>query len=223
MAKGLTRAPVRVLVVDESFIFRAGLKCALEADGGFTVVGTLGDAEEARHAARASEPDVAIVDAHLPDESGIALCRHLTTAHGELAVLVLASFDWDIYLAAAWAAGATGFLLKSTPIRHLIDGLRWALARPLYTPEQLSRVYAWERNVGERLALLAPRERHILRLVATGRTNRDIAETLMLSENTVEKHVGALLKKVGAQSRTALLAFILRNHLDVLSEPYGQR
>jgi DNA-binding NarL/FixJ family response regulator len=132
-------------------------------------------------------------------------------------------FDWDVYLAAAKGAGAGGFLLHSTPLPDLVRQIRRAGPGSRFTPEQEQRVLAWNRDVGERLGLLQPRERDVLRQVARGKTNRQIAEELHVSPHTVEKHVGSLLRKLGVSSRTALLAFILTHHLQALDDGGPQK
>jgi DNA-binding NarL/FixJ family response regulator len=112
-------------------------------------------------------------------------------------------------------------LLRSAPIRELRAAIRQAAAAQLWTTAQLQRAEAYQQNVGRRLAALAPRERQIFWLLAAGLSNREMAARLAVSENTLEKHVGAILRKTELRSRKALLAFVLQHHLDALADPAG--
>jgi DNA-binding NarL/FixJ family response regulator len=212
---------VRVLLVDGSSTFRNGLRHALEESRGTVVVDQCGSASEAIRRCGRLEVDVAVVDVDLPDKSGIELCHFLARERPEILVVLLGQRDWDVYLAAARAARAHGYLMRTAPTAELVSAIRDARRRSLFTPEQLDRISTWGWTVGRKLLSLRPREWEVLWLVAAGRTNREIAEELVLSENTVEKHVSAMLSKLGVKSRVALLAFLLENHLDVLS-PAGQ-
>lgn len=209
----------RALLVDGCATFRVGLHQALDAERDLEVVGQAGTGSDAMRLGDLLRPDVAIVDVHLPDRSGLDVCRQLVSMGSVSSVLVLSNFDWDIYLAGAWAAGARGFLLKSAETREIVSALRQITWGDLYTEEQLQRVHFWGKSVGESLLSLALRELEVLRLVAAGRSNREIARLLELSENTVEKHVGSLLRKLGVSSRTGLLALILQHHLEVADGP----
>jgi len=224
VAESSSASPVeRVLLVDPSDAFRAGLRQAFLAGRARPALAEAGSAAEAAALAARLRPDAAVVEAELPDGSGVALCRALVAAAPGVAVVVLSQADWDVYLAGAWAAGAAGFLLKRVPAAEVVRAVRRAAAGPLFSAEQLGRIRAWRRAVDGRLEALGAREREVLRLVAAGASNREIAQALTLSESTVEKHVGALLRKLAVPSRTGLLAFILRHHLDAWSGLPGGR
>jgi two-component system, NarL family, response regulator DevR len=212
----------RVVLAGGSAAFRAGLGARLATDD-LLVEGEAATAAETIALVRELRPDVAVVDVHLPDANGIAVCRLLGREDPDVAVVIVSVFDWDVYLAAAKGAGAAGFLLHSTSLPELVRLIRQAGQGSLFTPEQEQRVLTWNREVGRRLALLQPRERDVLRQVAQGKTNRQIADELHVSPHTVEKHVGSLLRKLDVSSRTALLAFILTHHLQALDDGGWQR
>lgn len=209
----------RVMLVDGSSTFRAGFAKALKTERDLTVAGQTGTAEEALQLAKTLPADVAMVDVHLPDGSGIEVCRQLIAGGNVTSVVMMANVDWDIYLAGAWSAGASGLVLKNWETRRLIWAARQASNVHLFTPEQLQRIHTWGRTVGDRLVALGTRELQVLRLLAAGTPNREIAQQLVLSESTVAKHISSLFRKTGARSRTALLAFVLQNHLDVADGP----
>lgn len=216
---GSDGTPLRVLLLDGCSTFRQGLRQALEEAPGITVVGEGGTAAEGMALLERVQADVAVVDVDLPDRSGIELCRQLVRERPELVVLLLSQWDWDVYLAAARAALAQGFLLRQQPTAELVRAIRDSRQRKLFTSEQLERIGTWVANVGQLLITLTPRQWDVLWLVAAGMSNRDIASHMSLSENTVEKHIGAILGKLGLPSRASLLGFILQNHLEVLNPP----
>jgi DNA-binding NarL/FixJ family response regulator len=155
-----------------------------------------------------------VVNVHLPDASGIELCRLFMEQNSRARVLVLSSFDWDVYLAAAWSAGAAGFRSMGEPTHALVSAIREVATGRIYTSQQLGRIEAWDRVVGERLQTLRLREWEVLRRVAAGQSNHDISQDLSLSENTVEKYLTSLHQKLRVSSRTGLLALFLRYNLD---------
>ena len=206
-------APKKVLLVEANSTFRAGLSHALEDLRDLAIVDEAETAATALDARATHQPDIAVIDVHLPDHSGIDLCRLFLEQDPRTRVLVLSSFDWDVYLSAAWSAGAAGFLLKGAPTSELVRAIREVATGRIYTSQQLERIQAWDRVVGERLQTLRLREWDVLRQVAAGQSNREISQILTLSENTVEKYLTSLLQKLRVPSRTGLLAFILRYHL----------
>jgi len=209
--------PVRILLIDHSPTFRAGLRQAIEATRDLQVVCEVAIGGEIFLPGFSVEADVAVIDADLPDRSCIEVGQRLITKYPRLSVLLLSYADWDVYLVAARAARAAGLLLRSTEPADLIESIRRAARAAIYTPDQLDRVKRWSEVLGIRLRTLGQREWQILWLVSEGMNNDDIARKLSLAENTVEKYVSSIYEKLGLHSRGKLLALILADHLEVLS------
>ena len=195
----------RVVLVDDHEIVRRGLKELLQ-DEGFDVVGEAGNAAEALVRVRALRPDVAILDARLPDGSGIDVCRDVRSADPSIACLILTSYDDDDALFAAIMAGASGYVLKQVHGTDLVDAIRrvaagQSLLDPAVTTRVLERLREGPRR-DPRLASLTDQERRVLDLVAEGLTNRQIGTRLGLAEKTVKNYVSSLLAKLGLASRT---------------------
>ena len=207
------------MLIDSCRVHCEGLRHKLDKLSWLRVVGTAETAEEIHSLERAPDADVALVDVDLVGESGIETCRWLLTQQPAIAVLILSYWDWDVYLAAAYAAGGAGFLLRSAPTSELVQAIGQVGHGPIFTDKQVERITTWRRTAGDQLATLAPREWDVLWLLSQGIANREIAHRLDLSENTIEKHVSSILHKLGVESRFALLAFIHRYHLDALAWP----
>jgi DNA-binding NarL/FixJ family response regulator len=204
-----TARALRVLVADDQELVRAGFRLILEA-AGLTVVGEAADGAEAVALAAAERPDVVLMDIRMPVMDGLAATRQLT-ASGPHApkVVILTTFDLDDYVYEALRAGASGFLLKDAPRADLIAAVRVAAAGDaLLAPSVTRRLIeafaarpATMSPAPSRLASLTPRERDILLLLARGRSNTEIASTLVVSEATVKTHVAHLLAKLGLRDR----------------------
>lgn len=205
--------PLRIILLDSSHTFRAGLRQAIERTPDLQVVFEAGIFAPGIPL----DADVVVVDADLPDRSCIEVGQWLITQRPKLAVLLLSYSDWDVYLVAARAARAAGLILRSSEPAQLIAAIRQAASAPIYTPEQLDRIRRWSESLGVRLRALGQREWQVLWLVSEGMGNDDIAQRLSLTKNTVETHVGSIYEKLGLHSRSKLLALILADHLDVLS------
>ena len=209
--------PIRVFLLDDHEIVRRGIAELLEAEPDIEVVGEAGLTVEARNRIPAVRPDVAILDARLPDGSGIDLCRDVRSAMPDLRCLILTSYDDNDAVLAAVMAGASGYLLKEIRGSNLVDAIRQvAGGRSLLDPAVTERLMARLREgprTDTRLASLTAREREILDLITEGLTNRQIGERLFLAEKTVKNHVSGLLAKLGMQSRTqaAVYGAELRN------------
>jgi two-component system, NarL family, response regulator DevR len=202
----VTQPAVRVFLLDDHEIVRRGIADLLDAEPDITVVGEAGTAAEALRRIPAVQPDVAVLDARLPDGSGIDVCRDIRSSQPSVRCLILTSYDDEDAIFAAVMAGAAGYLLKQIRGTSLVDAIRQvaagkSLLDPLVTERLLTRL----RNPAprdERLASLTEREREILDLIAEGLTNRQIGERLFLAEKTVKNYVSALLAKLGLQRRT---------------------
>jgi two-component system response regulator DevR len=199
-------ATVRVFLLDDHEIVRRGIADLISAEPDITVVGEAGTAAEALVRIPAVQPDVALLDARLPDGSGIDVCRDIRSALPATRCLILTSYDDNDAIFAAVMAGAAGYLLKEIRGSSLVDAIRQVAAgRSLLDPSVTERLLARLRD-GEpsdaRLASLTDREREILILIADGMTNRQIGEHLFLAEKTVKNYVSGLLAKLGMQRRT---------------------
>jgi len=193
----------------------AGLKSLLGACG-FEVVGTATTGPQAVALVDSCRPDVVLLDVYIPEGGGLAVCRALTEAFPHTAVLLLSYSDEDVHLADSWAAHAAGFVLKSVTEQQLALAVRLASeGRGLYTSEQLRRIRNWQRTVNRYLEELSGREREVLVHIINGMSNRGIAKALVLSENTVEKHVGSILGKFEVHSRARLISFCFHRRIDL--------
>jgi two-component system response regulator DevR len=197
---------IRVFLLDDHEIVRRGIADLLEAEPELSVVGEAGTAAEALRRIPAVRPDVAVLDARLPDGSGIDVCRDIRSAHPEIRCLILTSYDDNDAIFAAVMAGASGYLLKEIRGNSLVDAIRQvADGKSLLDPGVTERLLTRLREGApkdERLASLTDREREILSLIADGLTNKQIGERLFLAEKTVKNYVSGLLAKLGMQRRT---------------------
>jgi two-component system, NarL family, response regulator DevR len=211
MAQG---ANVRVFLVDDHEIVRRGVKSLLESEGDIEVVGEAGVATGTAAAILAARPDVCVLDASLPDGSGIDVCREVRAANPEIKALILTSYDDDNAISAAILAGAAGFVLKQIEGNSLISGVRLvASGHSLIDPAVAARVVQqvqFHRRTLDLMADLTPQQSKILFLIAEGLTNRQIAERLFLAEKTVKNHVTGLLARLGVQHRTQAAVLALK-------------
>ena len=197
---------IKVFLLDDHEVVRRGLHDLLEAEDDITVVGEAGTAGEGSRRIPALRPDVAILDARLPDGSGIDVCRDIRSVDPSIKALVLTSYDDDEALFAAILAGASGYVLKQVRGDDLVDAVRrvaggQSLLDPAVTARVLERVRSGK-SVPQELASLTEQERRILALIAEGLTNRQIAERMYLAEKTVKNYVSSLLAKLGLERRT---------------------
>jgi two-component system, NarL family, response regulator DevR len=194
--------PTRIFILDDHELVGRGLIDLLTAADDLVVVGEAATATDALRRIPAAAPDVALLDARLPDGSGIDVCREIRSSLENVRCLILTSYDDDDALLAAVMAGASGYLLKQIGGNNLVEGIRRrSLLDPAVTEKLLNRL----RNPVEADPLastLTAREREILDLIADGYTNRQIGERLFLAEKTVKNYVSGLLTKLGMQRRT---------------------
>jgi two-component system, NarL family, response regulator DevR len=202
----VTQPQVRVFLLDDHEIVRRGIADLLDTEPDISVVGEASTAAEALRRIPAAKPDVAVLDARLPDGSGIDVCRDIRSSQPNVRCLILTSYDDEDAIFAAVMAGAAGYLLKQIRGTSLVDAIRHVAAgKSLLDPSVTERLLARLRDGqprDERLASLTEREREILDLIAEGLTNRQIGERLFLAEKTVKNYVSALLAKLGLQRRT---------------------
>ncbi len=209
---------IRVLLADDDRLVRSGLRALLDAESDITVVGEAADGREAIERARAMQPDVVLMDVRMPKLDGVSATREIVSWARRPRVLVLTTFDLDDVVDDALEAGADGFLLKRATPEQLVDGIRTvfagdALVAPAVT-RRLLQAYAGRRPADrERLQLaahLTEREAEILRALAEGLSNAEIATRVWLSQETVKTHVKSILGKLGVRDRTQAVVWAYR-------------
>jgi DNA-binding NarL/FixJ family response regulator len=204
--------PVRVLVVDDDALVRAGLSMMLDGANGIAVVGEAADGDEVPAAADAHAPDIVLMDLRMPRVDGIAATRRLRRRQHPPEVIVLTTFDTDENVLHALRAGASGFLLKDTPPAQIVEAVRRVAAGdPILSPGITRRLMdraATQAGAYQRaraaLATLSPREREVVLAVAQGRTNAEIAAQLYMSVATVKAHISHILSKLDLGNRTQI-------------------
>ena len=196
----------RIFLLDDHEIVRHGLRDLFESEDDLVVVGESGSAKEAERIIPALRPHVAVLDARLPDGSGIDVCRAIRSRDPSIRGLILTSYDDDEALFAAIMAGASGYVLKQIRSNDLVDAVRRVAAgQSLLDPAVTTRVLERLRHADDdptELSQLTEREREILELIAEGLTNRQIGQRLYLAEKTVKNYVSSLLAKLGLERRT---------------------
>ena len=209
---------IRVLIVDDQPLARAGFRAVLEATGNITVVAEAENGEQAIQQARAHDPDVVLMDIRMSGVDGIEATRRMANQK----ILILTTFGLDDYIIEALRAGASGFLFKDAPLEELIRAIRTIAAgdaqlSPAVTKRLLNQVArrlpsAVPRDSGL-LAALTEREQEVLRLLAAGMTNAEIAAALVISEPTVKTHVSSVLQKLGLRDRVQAVIYAYENGL----------
>lgn len=203
--------PIRVFILDDHELVRRGLQELLESEG-FVVVGMSGSAEEATRRIPALRPDVSVLDARLPDGTGIEVCRDVRSVDPSLKCLILTSYDDEQALRGAVLAGAVGYVLKEIGGTDLLGALRQAArGESLFDSGVKARIVEGlteRKRVDPRVASLTPQERRVLDLVGQGMTNRQIGEQMLLAEKTVKNYVSSLLAKLGFARRTQAAVYI---------------
>jgi DNA-binding NarL/FixJ family response regulator len=218
----MTKPPIRVLIVDDDDLMRAGLRGVLSSAGdAIEVVGEEPDGREASYRTRLVKPDVVLMDVRMPGLDGIAATREVLTANPEVKVVILTTFEQDDYIFGALSAGASGFLLKRTPPEELIAAIGTiAAGSSLLSPDVTSRVIermakqpAPDPDRAARLEELTAREREVLELVARGLANGEIATALVVEESTVKTHMARILSKLGVRDRVQAVIFAYESGL----------
>jgi len=214
-------APVRVLLVDDDDLMRAGLGAVLSSDESIEVVGEVGQGRQALPQTRELRPDVVLMDVRMPDVDGITATRAVLETELDTRVMILTTFEDDDYIFGALAAGASGFLLKRTSPEDLIAAIHTvaagdALLAPAVTRtviDRAGRQPTVDASVRNRVERLTPREAEVLELVARGLSNAEIASTLVIEESTVKTHVKHVLGKLGLRDRVQAVIFAYESGL----------
>ena len=205
---------LKVLLVDDHEVVRAGIKSLLDSQDDITVVGEAGTAEEGIRRVGFDEPDVVVLDVRLPDGSGVEACRDIRSRFPEVKVLMLTSFADEEALMSAILAGASGYVLKRVKGTDLVADIRKVgSGESLLDPDMTSRLFERLRN-GRKddplLSRLTNQERIIVTHIAEGLTNKQIAEEMFLAEKTVKNYVSNLLAKMGMSRRSEAAAYVAR-------------
>jgi DNA-binding NarL/FixJ family response regulator len=214
---------IRVVVADDQQIVREGFTALLETQEDIAVVGSASDGEEAVRVCAEQRPDVVLMDVRMPGVDGIEATRRLEGTR----VIILTTFDLDDYVYDALSAGASGFLLKDAGAERLFEAVRVvaageALLAPAVTRRliaEFARQRPRVRPTPERLSELTPRETEVLRLIAEGLSNLEIADRLVLSDETVKTHVSRVLFKLGLRDRTQAVVAAYESGLVVPTRP----
>jgi DNA-binding NarL/FixJ family response regulator len=212
---------ISVVIADDQELVREGLRMMLEAEDDITVLAEAADGNQALAAARRVDPDVLLMDVRMPELDGIEATARLARAGSRSRVLVLTTFDLDEYVYRAMKAGASGFLLKDATREQLVGAVRTVAAGDALLAPSITRRLIEDfcsrpspgGGVPEAAAALSERELEVLRLLARGRSNAEIAAALFLSEATVKSHVARILAKLGLRDRMQTVVFAYESGL----------
>jgi DNA-binding NarL/FixJ family response regulator len=211
---------LRLLVVDDHEVVRKGLVALLDRRPGFQVVAEADTVEEAIAQARLHRPDIVVMDVRLPDGSGVEACREIRAELPDTRVIMLTSFPDDEAVLSAIVAGASGYLLKQIRARDLVAALEAvgrgeSLLDPAVTERVLERVRRIATGqMNDDFSVLTPQEQKILMLVAEGKTNKEIAADVFLSDKTVKNYVSSILSKLNLQRRAQAAALVAKHRSD---------
>lgn len=209
------RPSIRVLLIDDSPIIRLGLRSALEDYADIAIVGEAGTATDGLAAAAQFKPDIVLLDLHLPDKSGLTVCRELLRAQPHLKVLVLTSSSNERHVQEALSGGARGYLLKDNDGASLANALRTVAAgQPVLDPSMAGQVlnlvkHRGESTAAEKLSQLSPQERRVVAFVSDGLTNKEIGDRLGLTEKTVKNYLATIFTKLNIARRAQAAALFV--------------
>ncbi|MGC9522918.1 MAG: response regulator [Anaerolineae bacterium] len=205
---------IRVLLADDHPALRVGLRVLLDREPDITVVAEAVDGPSAMRLVESLSPDVVVLDCELPEMAGIVVAGRISQLRRDVQVLALSAYDDDRYLAGMVRAGAVGYLLKNEAPGQIVNAVRSAVSgETLWTAEQRVRAQRWEAEVAEVRRSLTDREREVLALIAQGLSNKEIAQTLVITVRTVDFHVSNVLRKLDAVSRVEAAVWA-QAHLD---------
>ena len=210
--------PISVMIVDDHEVVRMGLRAVLEPEDDIQVVADAGTADAAIREAQIKRPNVVLMDVRMPGKDGIQACRELRERLPGTRVLMLTSYSEEQAVLAAVLAGASGYLLKNVGRAELLRAIRVvaageSLLDPAVTSSVLARLKDLSTREDPQVALLSKREREVMALVAEGRTNKEIAGELIISENTARNHVSRILDKLGLARRSEAATFAAQHGL----------
>jgi two-component system, NarL family, response regulator DevR len=208
-------ADLKVMIVDDHEVVREGLRALLNRRPGMTVVGEAGTVAKAIETAAATEPNVVVMDVRLPDGSGVEACREIRAARPETRMIMLTSYADDEAVIASIMAGASAYLLKQTRGQQLAEAIEAvaggaSLLDPQVTRRVLEQMRTMATSAPDKTAQLTENELKILHLIAEGKTNREIAGEVFLSDKTVKNYVSSILSKLNLKRRSEAAAYIAR-------------
>ncbi len=209
---------IRIMLVDDHEVVRMGLRTLLERRPGFSIVGEAGTVDEALEAARRLTPDVIVMDIRLPDGNGVEATREIRDQLPGTKVIMLTSYADDEAIYGSIMAGASGYLLKQTRGQNLAEAIERvakgeSLLDPAVTDKVLERMRAMARGEGDELSALSEQERKILGHIAEGKTNKEIAGVVFLSDKTVKNYVSSILSKLNLHRRSEAAAFMAKRRV----------
>jgi DNA-binding NarL/FixJ family response regulator len=209
---------IRILLADDQALVRGGFRMIIDAEPDLEVVAEAADGSEAVERALETRPDLVLMDIRMPVLDGIEATRQLLAALSRTRVLILTTFDLDEYVVEAFRAGASGFLLKTAPPQHLVAAVRTvqegdALLAPASTRRLIEQVARPPAELPAALEQLTAREHHVLRLLARGLTNAEIAAELVVEPSTVKSHVASVLAKLDLRDRVHAVVFAYESGL----------
>lgn len=226
LGQGITPDPVmegmldenktaRIMIADDHGIVRSGLKLLLEMQDGIEVIAEAGNGKEALDIALRERPDIAILDVKMPEMTGLEVTRRIRAEAPEITVLILSMHDDERYVFESLKAGASGYVLKTQADSDLLDAVNAARrGEPFLSPQaQQALINDVLGDNGEQQRQLSPREEEVVRLVAEGHTNREIAAILGLAEKTAENHRSNAMRKLGMRDRVELVRYAIRRGL----------
>jgi DNA-binding NarL/FixJ family response regulator len=229
-ADSVAAMPISVLIADDQALVRAGFRLILDLEDDMQVVGEAADGREAVSLARDVEPDVVLMDVRMPNMDGIEATRRLARTGSRARVLVLTTFDADEYVYEAMKAGASGFLLKDVPREQLVAGVRVVAGGESLLAPAITRRLIEEfvrrpppGSVAHGLEELSARELEVMKLVARGLTNAEIAARLVISETTVKTHVANMLQKLRLRDRVQAVVLAYESGLLQPGETHGAK
>ena len=211
--------PIRILVADDHPVLRDGLIAVLSTQSDFTVVGEAGSGAEAVRKAEELQPDVILLDLEMPEMDGVEALKLMRESRPDTRVIIFTVFDTDERILSAVRAGARGYILKGAPRDQVFDAIRvvhtgGSLLQPIVATRLLERISRG--TEGSKISSVTPRELDVLRLLARGLQNKEIAVDLGITERTVKFHVGSILSKMGAGNRTEAVTIAVQRGLIVL-------
>ena len=215
--------PLRIVLIDDHEVVRAGIKALLDSQEDMEVVGEAGTVQEGVRRVGYDEPDLAVIDVRLPDGSGVEACRDIRERFPDVKVLMLTSFADEEALMSAILAGAAGYVLKRVKGTDLVNDIRKVGAgESLLDPDMTEALFTRLRSGPKDdplLSRLSPQEREIVHHIAEGKTNKEIAEEMFLAEKTVKNYVSNLLAKLGMSRRSEAAAYVARVEAEAKPPP----
>jgi DNA-binding NarL/FixJ family response regulator len=202
---------IRVLLVDDHKLVRAGLQSLVDSTTDMTVVGAASDGQEAIALVADATPDIVLMDLSMPGMDGVEATRRIAASHPDVQVLVLTSFSDGERVQQALDAGAVGYLLKDADPQVLLDGIRAVSRGESPLDARAARAMLQARPTAPRGEDLTEREREVLRLITQGMANKQIARALNISDSTVKAHVGSIFQRIGVTDRTSAAIWAERN------------